>query len=206
VDSAGGFKIFISYARADAAPLARRLLTDFIGAGHRPWLDTDRISGGANWTARIETALDEAQVVIALMSRGSYTSEICRAEQLRALRTGKCVIPLIAQRPVDVRLHLEARKYRDFSGDSLYQDQFEALLRDIRLGEGVPIQPQYKRTYVTLPSELEQFVPRRTALTALRDTLLRERTSTNISVTALVGMGGGGKSQLALSLCRDDVQ
>jgi hypothetical protein len=49
------------------------------------------------WTKEIEEALDRAEVVIALLTAGSYASEICRAEQLRALRHGKVVIPIRAQ-------------------------------------------------------------------------------------------------------------
>ncbi len=67
-------KIFISYARVDGVELAERLKTDLTGRGHIPWLDTERIAGGASWTAAIESALDESDVVLALLSQGSYVS------------------------------------------------------------------------------------------------------------------------------------
>jgi hypothetical protein len=50
-----------------------------------------RLASGAIWTKHIEEALDPAQVVLALLSLGSYVSEICRAEQLRGLRKRKCL-------------------------------------------------------------------------------------------------------------------
>src|ERR1700686_5157459 len=90
-------KLFISYARADSAELAQHLVRDLAAGGLEPWLDTQRLYGGAIWTTEIENALDQAEVVLALLTRGSYTSEICRAEQLRSLRKGKCVIPLMAE-------------------------------------------------------------------------------------------------------------
>jgi WD40 repeat protein len=198
-------KVFISYARADAVELAQRLRTDLAAAGYAPWLDTDRIAAGASWTDAIEWALDEASVVLALLSQGSYVSEICRAEQLRALRKGKCVIPLLAKQPTDVPLHLEAKNYRDFSNSGVYDDRFRALVDDIEGGNGVTLRDEFRRTYVTAPPLPENFVPRPEALAALRDAVLRERLMSNLPLTALIGMGGIGKSRLAQALCGDEV-
>lgn len=75
----GPSRIFISYARRDGAQLAQRLQTDLAKAGFDAWLDTQRISGGAIWSTDIEREIKTRQVVIALMSPGSYSSEICRA-------------------------------------------------------------------------------------------------------------------------------
>lgn len=82
-------RVFISYARQDAAQLAQRLQRDLSVQGFDAWLDTRRLAGGATWTVEIERAIDAAQVVLALMTPGSHVSEICRAEQLRSLRKGK---------------------------------------------------------------------------------------------------------------------
>jgi len=97
-------KVFISYARKDGAALAQRLQADLGATGFDAWLDTQRIAGGAIWTREIEQALDACQVALALLTPGSYVSEICRAEQLRALRKGKRVIPLLAQSASDIPL------------------------------------------------------------------------------------------------------
>ena len=99
-------RIFISYAHRDGADLTAK--------GFDAWLDKQRLAGGVVWTTEIEAALDNAEFVLALLTPGSYTSEICRAEQLRSLRKGKCVVPLLAQAGADVPLHLEAKNYRDF--------------------------------------------------------------------------------------------
>src|SRR5271166_1829087 len=113
-------RVFLSYARKDGAALAQRLQKDLKEQGFDAWLDTERIKGGATWSNVIEHALDDAEFVLALMTSGSYVSEICRAEQLRALRKDKCVVPLMAQSGADVPLHLEAKNYRDFTADSRY--------------------------------------------------------------------------------------
>src|SRR5262249_13518123 len=96
METSGHPRIFLSYSRKDAAALALRLQKDLTEAGFDVWLDTDRIGGGASCTVAIEEAIDRAQVVLALLTPGAYTSEMRRAEQLRSLRTGKCVIPALA--------------------------------------------------------------------------------------------------------------
>src|SRR2546422_379845 len=97
-------RIFVSYAR-DGAELALRLQKDLTAAGFDVWLDTERIGGGASWTVEIEEAIDRAQVVLALLTPGSYSSEICRAEQIRSLRKGKSVVPLLAAPGSDIPQH-----------------------------------------------------------------------------------------------------
>src|SRR5271166_3053409 len=81
-------RVFLSYARKDGAALAQRLQKDLKERGFDAWLDAQRIKGGATWTTDIEHALDKAEFVLALMTPGSYVSEICRAEQLRAQNSG----------------------------------------------------------------------------------------------------------------------
>src|ERR1022692_1535736 len=87
-------RLFISYAHRDGGGLAARLLSDLQTLGFDVWLDRLRLKGGDLWTNEIEDALDRAQVVLALLSAGSFTSDTCRAEQGWSLDTGKCVIPL----------------------------------------------------------------------------------------------------------------
>jgi TIR domain-containing protein len=57
-------KLFISYAHADGAALAQHLQRDLAAGGLEPWLDTQRLYGGAIWTKEIEEALDSAEVVL----------------------------------------------------------------------------------------------------------------------------------------------
>src|SRR5271165_3743557 len=199
-------RVFISYARKDGAALAQRLQKDLKEQGFDPWLDTQRLLGGATWTADIERALDEAEFVLALMTSGSYVSDICRAEQLRALRKHKCVIPLRAQSGADVPLHLEAKNYRDFSADRRYPQAFTELLADLHARNGVVLKPEFRETsYVTVPPLPVNFVERPEALAALRDALITDDGGRHIALTALQGMGGIGKTVLAQALCHDQV-
>src|SRR5271157_5266653 len=136
-------RVFISYARKDGAALAQRLQEDLKEQGFDAWLDKQRIAGGAVWTDEIETALDQTEYVVALLTQGSYVSEICRAEQLRALRKHKCVIPLMAQSGADVPLHLEAKNYRDFTAESSYAEAFKQLLADLYARNGIALKPEF---------------------------------------------------------------
>src|SRR5580704_1664850 len=152
-------RVFLSYARKDGAALAQRLQKDLKQQGFDGWLDTQRITGGATWTSDIERALDDAEFVLALMTSGSYVSEICRAEQLRALRKHKCVIPLMAQTGADVPLHLESKNYRDFTDDSRYAQAFTDLLGDLHARNGIALKPEFRETsYVTVPPLPVNFV------------------------------------------------
>src|SRR5664279_2632863 len=144
-------RVFLSYARKDGVTLAQRLQKDLSDQGFDTWLDTQRIAGGAVWTDVIESALDRAEYVVALLTQGSYVSEICRAEQLRALRKNKCVIPIMAQSGADVPLHLEAKNYRDFTVDSRYSQAFTELLADLHARNGIALKPEFRETsYVTV--------------------------------------------------------
>lgn len=199
-------RVFISYARKDGTPLAQRLRKDLKDRGFDAWLDIQGIKGGATWTGDIEHALDEAEFVLALMTSGSYASEICRAEQLRALRKHKCVIPLMAQSGTDVPLHLEAKNYRDFTADSRYPQAFAELLSDLHGRNGIALKPEFRQTsYVTVPPLPVNFVERPEALAALRDALITDDGGRHMAVTAFQGMGGIGKTVLAQALCHDEV-
>jgi hypothetical protein len=201
-------RVFISYARKDAAGLAHRLLQDLSAEGLVVWLDTENIGGGDSWTMAIEEAIDTSDVVLALMTPGAYSSEICRAEQLRSLRKGKCVVPVLAEHGSDVPLHLEARNYRDFTRKETYSQRLRQLLGDIRTRKGVDLPKRYRKTrvtYVTAPPTVPYLVERGEDVRRLRDALFAHGGQRAIALTALEGMGGIGKTVLAKALCDDEV-
>lgn len=201
-------RIFVSYARRDGTELATRLQRDLSAAGFDVWLDVQRIGGGASWTVEIEEAIDRAQVVLALLTPGSYSSEICRAEQLRSLRKGKCVIPLLSAPGSDIPLHLESKNYRSFTHEQAYAGSFQFLLADIKARNGVALPQSYRNTpatYISAPPTVANYIDRPEAVRALRDTLFEADGHRAIALTALEGMGGIGKTVLAHALFRDEV-
>src|SRR5215831_12238357 len=197
--------VFVSYAHRDASELALRLQKDLTASGFQVWLDIQRIQGGASWTVDIERAIDSASVVLALLTAGSYVSDICRAEQLRSLRKGKRVIPVMAQAGADVPLHLDTKNYRELSTSNSYDRQFALLLADIRGDAGIVAPPsKFRSTYVTAPPLPRNYVERQSALASLRDAVLVDDPGPSVPITALRGMGGVGKTILAQALCHDE--
>jgi WD40 repeat protein len=201
-------RIFISYAHRDGAALAVRLQQDLTASGFDTWLDKQRLKGGAVWTTQIEREIETRAVTLALLTPGSYKSEMCRAEQLRALRKKKRVIPVLAAPGADRPLHLEARQYRDFTDPGCYAACFQELVADIRGGVSATLPESYRETrvtYLTAPPRVANYLDRHEALRALCDALFAEDRRQPIALTALSGMGGIGKTVLAQALTRDEV-
>ncbi|MEK7405023.1 MAG: TIR domain-containing protein, partial [Acidobacteriota bacterium] len=206
--AAEDLRVFISYAHRDGAALAVRLQQDLTASGFDAWLDKQCLRAGAVWTSEIEREIDARPVTLALLTPGSYESEICRAEQLRALRKGKRLIPVLAAPGADRPLHLEARHYRDFTDPRCYAARFQELVADIGGGVTAKLPERYRETrvtYLTAPPRVANYLERPEALRALRDTLFAEDRRQPIALTALSGMGGIGKTVLAQALTRDEV-
>src|SRR5580658_5622715 len=121
-------RIFISYARKDGAVLAEYLQSALTKKGFDAWLDEQRLHGGTVWSTEIEHEIDTREVTLALLSPGSYASEICRAEQLRALDKGNRVIPILAVKGSGRPLYLYARQYRDFTGAANFSARLVELI------------------------------------------------------------------------------
>lgn len=132
------FRIFISYARDDAMDIALKLRNDLSAAGHDTWLDLAEIAAGASWARDIEEAIEGCDVTLTLLTHGAYASDICRGEQLRALRKQKRVIPILIHQDADRPLHLEHLNYVDFSPAGLYEQRFTDLLVYITTGQNPP--------------------------------------------------------------------
>jgi WD40 repeat protein len=196
--------IFISYAHKDATQLASRLESDLAKNDYEVWLDRSRLSVGRIWSQDIERAIDRADVVLALLSAGSYDSEVCRGEQLRGLRLHKCVIPVRVQRGTDIPVFLEARQYCDLSDEAQYEAGFQQLIHAVDQGAETALAEQFRDTpYDTVPPLPTSFSPREKELRALRALILNEPENRKLALVALRGMAGLGKTVLAQALCQD---
>ena len=146
------FSVFLSYARKDGKEVALRLRGDLEEKGFDVWLDTARIEGGGSWTNEIEQAIDKCDAMLALISSGSFESHVCRAEQLRALRKEKRVIPLLVHTSSDRPLYLEHLNYRDLSDSSRYPQTLNAILEDLSSSDLRTLPERLRKTYVTVPA------------------------------------------------------
>ena len=131
---AGSYRIFISYAREDAQPLAMRLRDDLNAAGQDAWIDTAEIDAGGTWARDIEEAIEMCDIALVLLSHASYISQTCRAEQARALRKQKRIIPVLVQGDADRPLELETMNFIDFSNLVIYDAMFDELMTAITTG------------------------------------------------------------------------
>jgi WD40 repeat protein len=194
-------RVFLSYARKDGQGAALRLRDDLEAAGFQVWQDVQAIRGGTSWTKEIEKGLSWCDTLVAVLTPASYQSEFCRAEQLMALDDGKAVIPVMAAPGVQVPIHLYTRNWRK------YPDQRAELLEDIRAKKLTRAEPQPPPVlhYDTVPNLPQNHIPRPDLIAQLRDLVFTEGEGGNIAVTALKGMGGIGKTVLAIDLCRDPV-
>jgi hypothetical protein len=198
-------KLFISYARKDGRELALKLQADLQAEDFEVWLDTSEIEGGASWSSAIEDAIENCTMALALLSAASYRSEICRAEQLRCIRKGKSLIPLMIQVDTERPLYLEHLNYRDFTNSADYKASFEQLLSDIREPKTTSTIGKIKETYTNAPALPLNFVERTEERDKLRQELIADDGERRIALTALQGMGGIGKSALAAWICRDEI-
>ena len=115
---------------------------------------------------------------------------------MRALRTGKTVIPVLAKSTAPRPLFLETLNYRQFPA------QQNELVKDLGAKPQQAVLPQLR--YDTVPSPPQKFMPRENAVAAVRHLLFSsEGSSESIAVTAVAGMGGIGKTVLTIALCRD---
>lgn len=197
--------LFISYAHEDGADLAQRLYNDLKSGGRDLWIDRSRLRAGASWSADIEQAIDRSEVVLALLSPGSFVSDICRGEQLRALRQGKRVIVLVINDDTDRPVFLETKHYISFDPRRAYGESLAALIAEISGSNTATLAPNYRDTYVTAPRLPANVVLRPEELQSLRENVLRDEPPLTIGIAAVIGMGGIGKTTLAQMLCHDRI-
>ncbi len=124
---------FISYASADRAAFVDRLAKDLTGAGYAMWVDNlgpqyNGITAGKAWQQELADALNQAALLVFVITPDSLRSLWCQAELRRAAEQNIPIIPVLA-RPL--------------------KDEDKGLLGQIQLGEKQLSAVQY-RDFVTL--------------------------------------------------------
>jgi len=97
-------KVFISYAREDAA-VARRIAEGLRSAGLEVWYDESEIMPGENFAEKISQALEESQAMVVVITRNALRSSWVRREIQYALGresySGR-LVPVIADRMEEI--------------------------------------------------------------------------------------------------------
>jgi hypothetical protein len=129
------FKVFISYAKEDNEA-ALQFYDFFTKEGASPWMDVKHLLPGQNWSAEIERAFSDANVVVLLLSkksvskRGFVQREANDAiERLRYKQpTDIYVIPILLE-PCEVPSHIAGRlQYVDINTPGAWE-QVRASLK-----------------------------------------------------------------------------
>ncbi len=67
-------KIFLSYASPDR-PVVRKLYEHLVNLGADPWLDVENLLPGQDWKLEIQKALEDANLILLCLSKGSVNKE-----------------------------------------------------------------------------------------------------------------------------------
>ena len=138
--------IFISYSSADRAAFVDRLAKDLTERDYSMWVDNlgpqyNGITAGKSWKQELADALNQAALVVFVITPDSIRSAWCQAELKRASEQNTPIIPVLA-RPIkgddygimdSIQVGdkpLSEIQYRDFVGLG-YDKGLDVLLSDI---------------------------------------------------------------------------
>lgn len=128
-----GKHIFLSYSSKDL-PFALQFAQDIRQHGILLWMDKlDGIRVGDDWVKALETAVNEAIGLVAILSPNYVQSQFCRAELARANSLNHLIFPVLLHPvlPTDVPLMLQTTQYLDFTAwqtPATYTDQLDKLV------------------------------------------------------------------------------
>ena len=189
-------RIFVSYARSDGEAFARDLREKLAGLGFSLWHDRQDMAGGRDWWRQITEAIDAVEHLVLVMTPAALGSDTVRREWRYARQQGRCVVPVMGAKPLDLsglpRWMASAHFY-----DLGIAEQWKRLLRQLES----PCTTQ--RVPMMAPPPPVDFVARPDEFAALKAALLDERGEPVAITSALKGAGGYGKTTLAKALCAD---
>jgi tetratricopeptide (TPR) repeat protein len=217
------FNIFISYSHSDR-DFVDRLEADLRQREFGTWMDRLGLVGGHKWRRELQDAIDRSQVLLVVLSPESVASEYVQAEYGYATDEGKIVIP-IYYRPCKVPMELRGIQWIDFQ--SSYEQGLEALVKDLTKGastagpstpsehSGISQQGKLPSQHEILHGQAEPkvqverlwnvpfarnpfFTGRSQLLVHLHERLHSPQQTALNHTVALSGMGGIGKTQIAV--------
>jgi hypothetical protein len=116
--------IFMSYSRREVGfidDLTHRLEKE----GFKVWLDYRSLVPGTPWAGQITKGLDEAEVILLVVSKESIASKYVELEWRRVLQETEKRVILVIFEAVDLPRELEVFEWVDFRGD------YESALKEL---------------------------------------------------------------------------
>lgn len=196
--------VFLSYARSDDEPFARRLFDRLRVAGFEVWFDRENMpSRSLTFLQEIRDAIRQRDRLVVILGPAAVKSDYVRAEWQAALVEGKAVTPVLRLGDYDlVPPELQSVHCEDVREAKSPKDAMAAVVRILR----EPL-PPLGVLAGPVPSVPPHFQPRPDDLSQLARSLLYEVEHPVVldppqRTTVLHGMGGVGKSVLAAALAR----
>jgi tetratricopeptide (TPR) repeat protein len=214
------FDVFVSHSSEDK-PWVLRLVTDLARYGVSVWLDENEIRPGTHIVDALERGIDASGAMVLVVSPEAMTSGWVKEEYSRAMalaqRKGR-ELPIIAAvlHTAEQPGFLENRRHVDFRDDRPYDDNVWRLVWGIKgekppqvLGLAPNALPPLPSEHVPAPAPLPrrsrmhmrrnpQFVGRTEQLRALARALQVDGRAAIGQVASVTGLGGIGKTQLAV--------
>lgn len=201
--------IFISYSHSDS-DFANRLEADLRQRDFDTWMDRRGLAGGHKWRRELQNAIDRSHVLLVVLSPEAVDSEYVQSEYGYATDEGKTVIPIYF-RPCKIPMELRGIQWIDFQQS--YEQGLEALVQDLARVGGTTSAPAAPGHPIAGPAEstaqVERlwnvpfarnpfFTGRGELLERLHERLHRTQQTLLNPAVALSGMGGIGKTQIAV--------
>jgi len=191
--------VFLSYASEDRER-ALWLRDKLLEAGvDNVWVDRTNIEPGEFWERKIDDGLRDATMLIALLTESSVapSRKVIAYEQREAKRLFKTIIPLRYDAPPPE--HLAHIQWIDFADEIAGLSKLLGVIKKHTLRC-----TSRTRLHAELPLDLDVFVGRETELKELFELIFGS--DSNVKTTrqtiAIQGMGGQGKTMLAVELVR----
>jgi MFS family permease len=121
-------KIFVSYSRREIG-FVDDLVRNLEEKKYQVWLDYRSLVPGSPWEGQIYKGIDEADVILLVVSKSALASENVEVEWRAVLKKNKRIILLIFE-AVDLPTELESYEWVDFRGN--YKTGLDELLSQLR--------------------------------------------------------------------------
>jgi len=152
-------QVFISYSRKDL-DFVERMAKDLEAAGLDVWYDLSGLDGGTRWGREIQSAIQQSQCFIVVLSPNSVESDWVEKEFMYAYRLKRKIVPLLYQScdpPIwFINLHFI------YVQETNYERHFPVILKalGIKPGEAAKrVEPAAVVPAVQEPPEIQKPLP-----------------------------------------------